>query len=348
MADARFEGRHHFRVWDSHLPAEFYGRRRDDVKLMTIDRRTGLYSSSPFVQLSKYLKSGDILVFNDSSLVPSAFAVFDVKSGQEGFLHVGTSWRGKSVLVEPRPKSFNKLLGEGPRDMVILGGSRRLTLEERHSEFSRFFWATTGQSESDLRKMLFRYASPITYDHVPFKLPLEFYRTLFSTNPGSSEFPSAARPFTRSVMDSLTEIGVRTATITLHCNLSPLEPFEFAGADSLLEERYTIPENSAEALNRVSSSGGRVIAVGTSVVRALETSYKGGFVPGSGSTDLFIRPGSEIRSVSGLITGLHDPESSHIEMISTFLDDSLLRSAYATAATLGYEWHEFGDVSLIA
>lgn len=348
MACASNEGRHHFQVWDSHLPAEFYGRRRDDVKLLTIDGKSGLYSSSPFTHLSRYLKSGDILVFNDSKLVPSSVAVFDVATGEKGSLHIGTSRKDGSILVEPRPKSFNRLLGEGPVEMVILGGSQRIFLEERHPVFSRFFWANTGQNEDELRHMLYGYGSPVTYDHVPFKLPMSYYNTLFSMNPGSSEFPSASRPFTRRVVASLEGMGVATTTLTLHCNLSPLEPYEFESVDSLLEEEYNIPEKTADLLNSASSSGERVIAVGTSVVRALESSFRGRVVPGHGVTDLFIRPGDEIRSVSGLITGLHDPESSHIEMISAFLDDSVLRSAYSTAASLEYEWHEFGDLSFIA
>lgn len=348
MEKAGNRGRHHFSVWDSHLPAEFYGRGRDEVKLMAIDRRTGLYSSSTFTQLSRYLRPGDTLVFNDSEMVPSSVAVFDTASGEEGFLNLGTSRKGNSILVEPRPKSFNRLLGDGAVELVILGASQTIVLQDRHSEFNRFFWAETGQKESELLQMLQRFGSPVTYDHVPFKLPMSFYKTLFSRNPGSSEFPSAARPFTSRVMASLESTGVKTETLTLHCNLSPLEPYEFGRADSLLEEQYIIPEKTAEALNRATSSGERVIAVGTSVVRALESSYRGRIVPGSGVTDLFIRAGDEIKSVSGIVTGLHDPGSSHIEMISAFLDDSLLRSAYATAASLGYEWHEFGDISFIA
>lgn len=342
------EGRHHFQVWDSHLPPEFYGRERDDVKLLTIDRRTGLYSSSPFVQLPRFLKTDDLLVFNDSALVPSSVAVFETASGEKGFLNIGTSRKQGRILVEPRPKSFNRLLGTGPIEMVILGGSQRIRLEERHDAFNRFFWATTELDETNFRQMLYSYGSPVTYDHVPFKLPLEFYKTLYSRNPGSAEFPSASRPFTHRVMAGLRDRGVETCTITLHCNLSPLEPSEFGQSDALLPEQYTIPPETADTLNEALSSGRRLIAVGTSVVRALESAYRGKIVSGSSQTDLFIRPGHEIRSVAGLITGLHDPESSHIEMISAFLDDSVLRSAYSTAASIGYEWHEFGDLSLIA
>ena len=263
IASGGNEGRHHFRVWDSHLPAEFYGRRRDEVKLLTIERKTGLYSSSPFTELSRYLKSGDTLVFNDSELMPSSVAVFDKATGEKGFLNIGTSRHGNSILVEPRPKTFNRLLGDGPVEMVILGASRRILLEERHPVFRRFFWANTGQSEAELHSMLHSFGSPVTYDHVPFKLPMGYYKTLFSRNQGSSEFPSAARPFSRRVIASLEHGGVRTAALTLHCNLSPLEPYELRRVDSLQDEEYNIPDKTADVLNNALSTVRRVIAVAT-------------------------------------------------------------------------------------
>lgn len=339
--------RHAFAVWDSRLPPEFYGRERDEVKLLAIDTKSGTYSSVPFTDIPGLLRRGDLLVFNNSMLIPSSVPVFDNTTGRNGYLNFGTSWKEGMILAEPRPKSFNRLLGAAERDVTIIGPGAGMTLKGRHKAFQRFVWAGAESGEMQLSDMLLKYGAPLTYDHIPFKLPLEYYRTAFSTIPGSVEFPSAGRPFSRRVLEMLRKRGVGTAEITIHCNLSPLEPSEFDGSSSLLEERYVISHAAAEAINGAREAGGRVIAVGTSVVRALEASYDGRAVPRSAETDLFIRPGHKIKSVDGLVTGMHDPESSHVEMISSFVDDSLLQSAYSTALSLGFQWHEFGDLSLV-
>ena len=347
MPSVTNRARHAFGVWDSHLPPEFYGRERDEVSLLAIDTKSGAYSSTPFTDISRFLRRGDILVFNNSMLVPSSLPVFDNTTGTSGYLNFGTSRKDGMILVEPRPKTFNRMLDADEGEVTIIGPGTGIALKGRHETFQRFVWANAEFGEHRLSEILSKYGAPLTYDHIPFKLPLEYYRTAFSSVPGSSEFPSAARPFSRRVMGMLRSRGVGIAEITLHCNLSPLEPSEFDGAPTLLEEQYAIGEEAAGSINRTREAGGRVIAVGTSVVRALESSYNGGVVPRSAGTDLFIRPGHEIRAVDGLVTGMHDPESSHVEMISSFVDDALLQSAYSTALSLGYQWHEFGDLSLV-
>lgn len=347
MQQAPVSGRHRFRVWDSHLPPEFYGKGRSDVRLLAIDPSRGVYSSSPFSDVAKYLKGGDMLVFNNSLTVPSSIPVYHPGLATGGWLHIGTSRRYGMVLVEPRPRHFNAALGKGEHSITSPGFRSGIRLVERDSSFGRFYWADFGIGEEVLRRTLDRYGSAISYDHVPFKLGMDYYRTVFSAVPGSSEFPSASRPFTTEVMSSVRRKGIGTATLTLHCNLSPLEPAEFSSSTALLDEWFSIDAGEAERIEEARNEGGRIVAVGTSAVRALESSYRGRIRPGSGRTELFIRPGSGIKSVDGLITGLHDPDSSHIEMISAFMDDSLLRSAYSTALNMGYQWHEFGDLSLI-
>ncbi len=340
--------RHSFGVWDSHLPPEFYGRGRDEVNLISVDRKSGVYSSSGFLEIVHYLRKGDLLVFNNSELVPSAVPVFNSDTDSSGWLHFGTSRLDGMVLVEPRPKSFNSSLQAERADLQLLGDRSTVRLERRHSRFSRFYWAKTGVDEAGLREILDKYGAPVSYEHIPFKLPMDFYRSAHSIVPGSAEFPSASRPFTERVMNLVERKGVRRAYLTLHCNLSPLEPWEFDASAVLLEEKYSISRQTADIIEQTASEGGRVIAVGTSVTRALEDSYRGRIIPGESATELFIRPGYNFKCVDALITGLHDPESSHVEMISAFLDDSLLRSVYSTASSLGYQWHEFGDLSFIA
>ncbi len=338
--------RHKYDVWDSRMPPEFYGRSRDDVNLLAVDRSAGVYSSTPFRELTCFIRRGDLLVFNNSAIVPSSLPVYDAASGLSGWLNVGTSRENGMIIVEARPKRFNATLQNSGGGLTVLGDGSRIRLVRRNEQFNRFFWATAG-GEDKLRSLLDRFGAPVSYDHIPFKLPMSYYTTFCSAVPGSAEFPSASRPFSPALLRALEAKGASMAYLTLHCNLSPLEPHEFSSSPSLLEEWYNMPEETAAAVEGTREKGGRVIAVGTSVVRALESSYRGKVVRGASRTDLFIRPGHTFETVDGIITGLHDPDSSHVEMISAFMDDSLLRSAYATASALGYQWHEFGDLSII-
>ena len=185
-----------------------------------------------------------------------------------------------------------------------------------------------------------RFGSPIRYAYVPERWPLEHYQTVFATEPGSAEMPSAGRAFTREIVGRLERKGVRVVPLVLHTGVASLESNE-----PPYPERYRVPVGTAEAVNRAS----RVIAVGTTVVRALETVAlpNGQVRAGEGWTDLVITPERGLQVVDAMVTGFHEPRSSHLAMLEALAGPDHLARAYRTAVRCRYLWHEFGDVHLI-
>jgi S-adenosylmethionine:tRNA ribosyltransferase-isomerase len=185
---------------------------------------------------------------------------------------------------------------------------------------------------------------PIRYRHVPHDWPLAAYQTVFARDPGSAEMPSASRPFTPELVTDLVGRGIEIMPLVLHTGVSSLE-----GDERPYPERYAVSRATAVAVNSVREHGGRVIAAGTTVVRALATvtDERGVVHPGSGWTEVVVTPDAPVPSVDGLITGWHEPESSHLWMLEAFAGGDALAAAYRAALARGYLWHEFGDSHLI-
>jgi S-adenosylmethionine:tRNA ribosyltransferase-isomerase len=194
-----------------------------------------------------------------------------------------------------------------------------------------------------------RFGEPIRYGYVEERYPLEHYQTLFARHPGSAEMPSAARPFTPRVVARLKSKGVQLATITLHTGVSSLEiEHDEIEKHPLYPEPFEVPVETARLVNEARREGRRAIAVGTTVLRALESAMGGGqVIPRRGFTRLYLHPGKTIRSVDGLLTGLHDPRASHLAMLYALAGEALVKAGYAEAVREGYLWHEFGDSQLI-
>ncbi len=337
--------KHAFEYVSANLPPEFYGYRRDEVKLLSIDRRSGLVSQTPFTSIHQFLRAGDILVFNNSTLVPSSLDAYYPREGRYGRLNFGTGAMRDMLLCEPRPREMGREI-EADDTAVLLPSRTTVRFVERHGLFHRYWWLDMGDY-TQFRSAMAQYGRYIRYDHIPFDLPPSYYVSPFGSVPGSVEYPSASRPFTQRVLCALQKKGVQTAEITLHCNISSLEPEEFEKADRLLDEEYAVTEANAARILAAAREGGRVLAVGTSALRALE-SWAGKDRAIHSRTELYIRPGFGFRIADGLITGMHEPNGSHIDLVAAFADDSTLMSAYSTAADLGFRWHEFGDITLIA
>jgi S-adenosylmethionine:tRNA ribosyltransferase-isomerase len=195
-----------------------------------------------------------------------------------------------------------------------------------------------------MREYLAAHGRPIRYGYVDREWPLEAYQTVFATEPGSAEMPSAGRPFTPELVAALAARGTLVAPLVLHTGVSSLERGE-----APYPERYAVPEETARLVNAVRWWGGRVIAVGTTAVRALETvaDEHGSVAAGEGWTRLVISPGRGLRAVDGLITGWHEPEASHLQMLEAVAGPELLERSYEAALREGYLWHEFGDSHLI-
>jgi S-adenosylmethionine:tRNA ribosyltransferase-isomerase len=209
-------------------------------------------------------------------------------------------------------------------------------------------WVATldlGASGRDaLLAYLDRYGRPIRYQYTGGDWPLTAYQTVYATEPGSAEMPSAGRPFTAELVTKLAAGGLLIAPVTLHTGVSSLERGEAPYA-----ERYRVPTATARLVNAVHDWGGRVIAVGTTVVRALETvaAPDGVVAPGDGETSLVVSPRRGLRAIDGLLTGWHDPGSSHLDLLEAAVGVELLERSYEAARARGYLFHEFGDTHLI-
>jgi S-adenosylmethionine:tRNA ribosyltransferase-isomerase len=340
-------------------PPEARGLRRDGVRLLVIDRGTGAVRHSRFSELPLLLDSGDLLVANDSRTLPASLIGWTAAgeslelrlAGREGdrwaALALGVPAHGDPALVptDARPDAPELLPGER---LTFAGGLQARVLG-RHDEVPAMVWIAFDRCCARLLEALHRAGQPVRYAYVPERWELHHYQTMFAAAPGSAEMPSAGRPFTVQTLRELRALGVGLATVSLHAGLStygdPEVDRRFVPA-----EPYRIPEATAAAVARSRAAGGRVIAVGTTVVRTLETAADptGRVRPGAGVTRLRIDPDHRLRAVDGLLTGLHEPEASHLDLTMSFVNLEVLRKAYDEAVREGYLWHEFGDVCLIA
>lgn len=325
-------------------PPEARGIGRDAVRMLVTYRGTGALVSSRFTELPTFFESGDLLVINTSATVPAALdAVAD--NGEGVVVHLSNELDDGRWVVELRqPVGRTTERWRGPAPSVLnLRGGVALTLEGPYDTGERLWIARSGGTASMLG-WLETHGRPIRYGYVDRTWPIEAYQNVYSTEPGSAEMPSAGRPFTAEMVTRLVARGVDVAPLILHTGVSSLEADEVPYA-----ERVKVPATTAERVNLARRARRRVIAVGTTVVRALETALDDGNVvePYDGWTDLVITPESPPRVVSGMITGWHEPVSSHLMMLEALMGRDLLADSYQAALVQGYRWHEFGDVHLI-
>ncbi len=323
-------------------PAEARGLKRDEVRLM-VSTSQG-HTHAHFHNLADYLQAGDLLVVNHSATLPASLPAM----GRFGafVLNLSTDYGRGLWLAEPRWSASRPgplPLERGER-IEVAGLYARLVAS--YPDIPDLWFV---QVEGDVRREMAQFGEPIRYGYVNEAYPLEFYQTIFATTPGSAEMPSAAYPFTRRVLDSLRAKGVEIAGITLHTGVSSQEvEVDEVEEHPLYAEPFFVPGATAKAVNAARRDGRRVIAVGTTVVRALEAAWDGEQVrAASGFTRLYVHPKRGVYTVDGLITGLHDPVTSHLAMLYAIAGQEVIRSAYAEAIKGGYLWHEFGDSHLI-
>ncbi len=207
---------------------------------------------------------------------------------------------------------------------------------------ARRLWVV--DADTDPAALMAAHGRPITYAYVPQRWSPHYYATVFGRIPGSAEMPSAARPFTdRLVLDLVTR-GIAVAPVTLHTGVSSPETGEPPSP-----ERFEVPAATARQVEQTRAAGGRVIAVGTTVTRALESAVEssGRVRPAAGWTELVLGPERSARVVDGLITGWHAPGASHLDLLVAVAGADLVRAVYAAALETGYLWHEFGDSALL-
>lgn len=327
-------------------PPERRGVPRDRVRLL-VATPDGV-AHVRFPALADQLRPGDLLVVNDSATVARQL---DVERSHHGpaVVHLATPLDDGDWVVELRsaPDAAAPVLDARAGEQ-LRAGRARLTLVEPHPWRS----SPTGQGnrlwraavDGPLDRELSRSGRPIAYGYLAGRFPLSAYQTVFATRPGSAEMPSAGRPFTPELVTRLVSRGVAVAPVTLHTGVSSQE-----AGEGPQPERFAVPTSTARLVNAVRAGGGRVVAVGTTVTRALESAVAedGRVVPRSGWTERVVTPADPPRVVSGLVSGWHDPGASHLMLVEAVAGAALTQVAYDAAVTGDYLWHEFGDSSLL-
>ncbi|MGI9000308.1 MAG: S-adenosylmethionine:tRNA ribosyltransferase-isomerase [Pseudonocardia sp.] len=334
-------------------PPEARGLARDEVRLLVARERGPLWHAR-FRDLPQALHRGDLVVVNTSHTEPAA--VDGHRSGGRAVtVHVSGPAPDGGLVVELRTPDGRRVRDAVAGESVRLPQGVNATLLAGHPdprvEAGSRLWRARIPVAGGVPAWLAVVGRPIRYSYLRGHWPLEAYRTLFAaprpehpTEFGSAEMPSAGRPFTPAVLDGLRARGVGVAEITLHTGVSSLEADEVP-----LPERYRVPAATVEAVEATRAVGGRVVAVGTTVTRALETvaDAAGRVHAGTGWTDLVLGPDRPARVVDGLVTGWHEPDTSHLLLLEAVAGVRLVRRAYAAAVDGGYRWHEFGDSCLL-
>jgi S-adenosylmethionine:tRNA ribosyltransferase-isomerase len=329
---------------EAHATPEERGLARDDVRMLVARGSDGRLTHSRARDLPDFLRAGDLVVINTSATLPAALPARRA-DGTELELRLSTPLPGASDdrwVVELR-KGDDPFRDARAGDTLHLPAGAQARLEAPYLSGPRL-WAARLQLPEPLMAYLARHGSPIRYRYVPEAHPLADYQTAYAIEPGSAEMPSAGRPLTPAVLTALVAKGVSVAPLILHTGVSSPERGERP-----YPERYSVPPSTARLVEATRRWGGRVIAVGTTVVRALETvaHADGTIEAGEGWTALVVTPDRGVRAVDGLITGWHEPEASHLDILHAVAGRRLVESSYAAALQAGYLWHEFGDLHLI-
>jgi S-adenosylmethionine:tRNA ribosyltransferase-isomerase len=346
-------------------PPEARGLARDEVRLMVSRVADDVIMHTRFRELPELLEAGDVLVVNTSATINAALDAWRERAGaspaERIALHFSSPLPDGRWVVElrrPSAKGSLPLLTARPGERLRLPGEAAATLvtpflpsaSSTAGDAKVRLWIAELDGVRDVLAYLAAHGSPIRYAYVPERWPLSYYQTVFATEPGSAEMPSAGRAFTREILTRLEQRGVRIAPLVLHTGVASLESDE-----PPYPERYHVPAATAAAINDARSGRGRggkpgrIVAVGTTVVRALETvaSPDGRVRAGVGWTDLVITPERGVYAVDAMLTGLHAPRASHLAMLEAVAGRRHLAATYAAALRERYLWHEFGDLHLI-
>ena len=321
-------------------PPEKRGIRRDEVKLMVTDRYGQTVIHSIFNQLSNYLRSGDVLILNNSRTIPAVLqANLSTDNNDQKKIEVrlarkleSTKW---DALIIDHPVCIGERLRFSENIEAII---------EKSYPDSPLMTISFQCTEDILQCFIYKNGEPIRYEYISDPSGLEDYQTVFGTVPGSVEMPSAGRPFSWEMLFALKKKGIQIGFVQLHTGLSYFMDDQSTISPSANPESYLIPAKTLNMIQKAKREGGKVIAVGTTVVRALESIIFSGL---AGTTNLYIKQGFELKTVDGILTGFHEPEASHLDLLSAFIAPEHLLQAYDQAIDKQYLWHEFGDMHLI-
>jgi S-adenosylmethionine:tRNA ribosyltransferase-isomerase len=333
---------------DAVAPPERRGIPRDGVRLLVArgPATSPRIEHCHFNDLPDLLEPGDLIVVNTSATLPAALDA-RMSDGRPVPVHVSTVLDdGDWVVGVGRAGGRGPHLGVEVGDRLGLPGRLSVRLgaayPDRSATSSRL-WRASVTPATDLQGYLARHGRPIEYAYLAGRFPLSDHQTVFATQPGSAEMASAARPFTTPLVVRLVARGVAVAPIVLHAGVSSPELPE-----PPTPERFDVPSATARLVASTRAAGGRVVAVGTTAVRALESAAAsdGAVHPASGWTNLVMGPDRPARVVTGLVTGLHAPQASHLLLLEAVAGADLVAAAYTAAVEHRYLWHEFGDSTL--
>lgn len=322
-------------------PPESRRLSRDGVRMMVASRSTGSLEHARFRDLPDYLRPGDLVVINTSGVLAAALTGL-TPAGDRVDVHLSTKLTTDRWVVEFR-RGAERWGDDTVPAHLALGEGAALDVIGPHRGSDRLFVARLTFPMPDI-DWIGAHGRPIRYSYVDRPWPIEMYQNVYANEPGSAEMPSAGRPFTPQLITKLVAKGVLVAPVVLHTGVASLEANE-----TPYPEYCRVPAMTAALVNLTHAQGGRVIAVGTTVVRALESAadtYDHAEAY-DGWTELVITPERGVRVVDGLITGWHEPEASHLLMLEAIAGRSLLEKSYEASLAEGYLWHEFGDTHLI-
>lgn len=323
-------------------PPERRGIRRDHVRMMVLDKKTGNVSHDKFFQLADYLKPGDLVVMNNSRTVPA-------------ILKAGLFRNTKRIEKEVEIRLARRRNEETWEVLIVTDGVKLGDILQFSSDLSAVVidmkegsvlkTILFSKKGTDLFNSIYSLGEPVRYEYINHPWGLDYYQTVFASHPGSVEMPSAGRAFSWELLFKLQRKGIELDFIQLHTGLSYLLDDEVETSPLDNYEEYHLSEKTIEKIHKTKAAGGRVIAVGTTVVRALESAGVTGKL--NGVTNLYINQNFSMKIVDGIITGFHEPKASHLDMLTAFVPQDLLWSAYEEAIDQQYLWHEFGDMNLI-
>ena len=330
-------------------PPEYRGLRRDGVRLLVAGSR-GI-DHTTFDRIGDHLAPGDVLVVNTSATLPGQLD--GRRDGRSVVVHVANRLPNGNRVVELRtaPRAASPLLDGRVGERIALPDRALVELLSPYpyeasapGGAGNRLWCAGLRGTGPVTDYLCRRARPISYGYLDRSYPIASYQTIFALHPGSAEMPSAGRPFSSELTALLVAHGVVFAPITLHTGVSSQE-----AGEGPQQEWYDVPAATASLVNEARTRGGRIVAVGTTAARALESAAEedGTVRASTGWTDLVISRERPVRVVGGLITGWHDPEASHLLLVESVAGPELTQRAYDAASAEGYRLHEFGDSGLL-
>jgi S-adenosylmethionine:tRNA ribosyltransferase-isomerase len=330
-------------------PPEHRGLRRDGVRLLVAEGETIRHTR--FARIGAHLRAGDVLVVNTSATVPGQLD--GRRAGSAIVVHVANRLADGTRVVELRtaPDAAHPIIDGVAGERISLPDEAELELlapyphpESSPTGSGNRLWRGRIRLAGRLSDFLREHGRPISYGYLRDRFPISAYQTIFALCPGSAEMPSAARPFSTELVAELVARGVIIAPIILHTGVSSQEAHEGPQA-----EWFSVGRPTADLVNAARQRGSRVIAVGTTATRAIESAADpdGHVVATEGWTELIISPERPVRVVDGLVTGWHNPEASHLLLVESVAGAELTQRAYDAAVAERYLWHEFGDSALL-